>query len=199
MHVHPFCKEADWGDDLNFVADALLGNNKKGRRAMFKFYEILLTKISIDDYISQMEKFGIGSIDTCLKCKDGQIIDVYLSSTPIDPTELSAGITFTALDITERKKAEGALRESEERFRRIFTQAFDAIVIINENGYIIDINEAACSLLGFAKKELVERSLKEIHPEKESKKFSIFGRVSFFQKLNLLTFQIYLIFYCVIY
>jgi len=59
MHVHPFCKEADWGADLDFVANALLGTNKKGRRAMFKFYEVLQTKISIDDYITQMEKYGI--------------------------------------------------------------------------------------------------------------------------------------------
>jgi len=59
MHVHPFCKEADWGDDLDFVANVLLGTNKKGRRAMFKFYEVLQTKISIDDYITQMEKYGI--------------------------------------------------------------------------------------------------------------------------------------------
>ena len=59
MHVHPFCKEADWGNDLDFVATALLGTNKKGRRAMFKFYEVLQTKISIDDYITQMEKYGI--------------------------------------------------------------------------------------------------------------------------------------------
>jgi len=59
MHVHPFCKEADWGDDLNYVADVLLGNNKKGRRAMFKFYEVLQKKISIDDYITQMNHHGI--------------------------------------------------------------------------------------------------------------------------------------------
>jgi len=52
MHIHPFCKEADWGDDLDFVANALLGTNKKGRRAMLKFYEVLQTKISIDDYIT---------------------------------------------------------------------------------------------------------------------------------------------------
>ena len=59
MHVHPFCKEAYWGEDLNFVADALLGTNKKGRRAMFKFYEVLLSKVSIDDYITQMDQQGI--------------------------------------------------------------------------------------------------------------------------------------------
>ncbi|MBN1815314.1 MAG: PAS domain S-box protein [Anaerolineae bacterium] len=56
---------------------------------------------------------GTGSIETRFLRKDGEIIDVLLSSTPIDPTDLSVGVTFTALDITKRKKAEEALRESE--------------------------------------------------------------------------------------
>jgi predicted TIM-barrel fold metal-dependent hydrolase len=59
MPVHPFCKEADWGNDLAYVADALLGTDKKGRRTMLKFFEVLQTKISIADYVSQMEKYGI--------------------------------------------------------------------------------------------------------------------------------------------
>lgn len=63
MHIHPFCKESSlihpWGDDLDKVAEALLGTDKRGRRAMRKFYEVFLTKISIDDYIALMDKYGI--------------------------------------------------------------------------------------------------------------------------------------------
>jgi signal transduction histidine kinase/ActR/RegA family two-component response regulator len=44
-----------------------------------------------------------------LRRKDGEIVDVLLSSTPLDPDDLAAGVTFTALDITARKQAQEAL------------------------------------------------------------------------------------------
>lgn len=59
MHIHPFCKEAFWGDDLEFTANALLGSNKQGRRAMEKFFRVLSTKVSIDDYVKQMDNYNI--------------------------------------------------------------------------------------------------------------------------------------------
>ncbi len=59
MHIHPFCKEAYWGDDLEFVAHSLLGDNKRGRRLMEKFFDVMRTKVSIKDYIEQMDKWGI--------------------------------------------------------------------------------------------------------------------------------------------
>jgi PAS domain S-box-containing protein len=48
---------------------------------------------------------GKGAVETCWKRKDGTIIDVHLSSAPIDPADLAAGVVFTALDITTQKKA----------------------------------------------------------------------------------------------
>ena len=59
MHVHPFCKEAHWADDLEALTNKLLGTNKKGRRGMYKFFEIFQSKISIHDYISTMDKYEI--------------------------------------------------------------------------------------------------------------------------------------------
>jgi PAS domain S-box-containing protein len=61
----------------------------------------------------QIAGFGTGSVETRWKRKDGAIIDVLLSSTPIDTSDLSKGVTFTALDITERKQAEQALHRIE--------------------------------------------------------------------------------------
>ena len=43
----------------------------------------------------EMEKFGVGTLDTQLKHKDGHIIDVNVRITPTDPTDLSVGVTFT--------------------------------------------------------------------------------------------------------
>ncbi|MFX0070824.1 MAG: ATP-binding protein [Candidatus Hermodarchaeota archaeon] len=57
----------------------------------------------------QIKEYGIGTVETRFKKKNGKIIDVLLSSVPINPKDFSAGVTFTALDITERKKAEQEL------------------------------------------------------------------------------------------
>ena len=58
------------------------------------------------DKYAQIKEWGTGTVETCWKRKDGRVINVLLSSTPLDLLDLSAGVTFTALDITDRKKAE---------------------------------------------------------------------------------------------
>ncbi|HSQ94150.1 MAG TPA: PAS domain S-box protein, partial [Methanoregula sp.] len=72
-------------------------------------------------YYSQIRQSGAGSLETRWVKKDGTVIDVLLNTIPLDPASISGGITFTALDITERKKAEENLRQSEERLQLALT------------------------------------------------------------------------------
>jgi PAS domain S-box-containing protein len=70
-------------------------------------------------------------------------------------------------DITERKLAEEALRESEEKFREIFDKVNDAIHIVemNKNGFpgkFIDINEAACRMLQYDREKLLRHTPLEL-------------------------------------
>jgi PAS domain S-box-containing protein len=67
---------------------------------------------------AQIGDRGTGTVETRWKRKDGKVIDVLLSSTPVDPSDLTAGVTFTALDITERKQAEEALRKAHHELER---------------------------------------------------------------------------------
>ena len=71
----------------------------------------------------QIRERGIGTVETRWQRKDGQILDVWLSSTPLDPNDLAAGVTFTVLDITERKQAEEErerlLRQVQEQTRQM--------------------------------------------------------------------------------
>lgn len=60
---------------------------------------------------NQIGKYGTGSVETRWQRKDGKIIDILLSSTPLNPSDWSTGITFTALDITERKQAEAQMQQ----------------------------------------------------------------------------------------
>jgi len=68
-------------------------------------------------------------------------------------------------DISERKKTEQALRESEERFRNLTEAAFEGIVI-TDDGRIVDINDQGLKLFGWERAEMVGRSaLDFISPE----------------------------------
>ena len=57
---------------------------------------------------------GTGYVETRWQRKDGSVVDILLSSSPIVPGDLSGEITFTALDITERKQAEEALKKAHD-------------------------------------------------------------------------------------
>jgi two-component system, cell cycle sensor histidine kinase and response regulator CckA len=62
----------------------------------------------------QIAQRGTGTVETKWRRKDGRIIDVLLSSTPVDLTDLGRGVTFTAQDITEARVLEERLRQSEK-------------------------------------------------------------------------------------
>lgn len=74
--------------------------------------------------------------------------------------ELTATVRRLQHEIAEREKVELALRESEERFREIFEQSEDALLIISpEVCEIIDINPAAISLYGYTRQEFISGGL----------------------------------------
>ena len=56
-----------------------------------------------------LKEHELGTVETKWKHKDGSIRDILLSSVPLDPGDFSKGVTFTALDITDRKQTEVAL------------------------------------------------------------------------------------------
>jgi PAS domain S-box-containing protein len=92
---------------------------------------------------------GTGSIVTVWRRKDGRLISVYLSSTPIDPGNLSAGVVFTALDITEKKKAQDELWRSEEKYQALFENAVMGIFQSTPEGRFITVNPATAKMCGY--------------------------------------------------
>ncbi len=92
---------------------------------------------------------GTGSIVTVWRCKDGQPIHVYLSSTPIDPADLTAGVVFTALDITEKKKAQDELWRSEEKYRALFENAVIGFFQSTPQGRFLTVNPSTAAMCGY--------------------------------------------------
>jgi PAS domain S-box-containing protein len=115
-----------------------------------------------------LKQKGRASVEAVWKRKDGVHIDVLLSAVPIENTDHEV---VTVLDITERKRAEEALRQSEEKFRVLFEQAADIILqleITPEGMPVIrEVNSATLRLLGYEKDELIGRPVAFINAVSE--------------------------------
>ncbi|MBM3892093.1 MAG: PAS domain S-box protein, partial [Verrucomicrobia bacterium] len=89
------------------------------------------------------------------------------------PAEISArlvqigGVTYQLniiRDITKRRKAEKALRESEEKFRSLFDHSADAVFVEDSGGTVLDVNPAACRLHGLKREQLIGRHVRDLVP-----------------------------------
>jgi hypothetical protein len=93
--------------------------------------------------------------------KDGGAVDVEIQAIPIETAE--GQVTMGVIrDITHRKRAEQALRESEESSRAIIETAPDGIYILTDAGQIIEVNDAACRQLGYSREHLLRSQLSDI-------------------------------------
>ena len=74
--------------------------------------------------------------------------------------------TADAEDVTGRKQAEEALKESEARFRAVFDHAADGILVADvETRQFCAGNRAICGMLGYSQEEIRKLRVKDIHPE----------------------------------
>ncbi|WP_198291332.1 PAS domain S-box protein [Methylosarcina fibrata] len=81
--------------------------------------------------------------------------------------EKTTGVAITFTDITGRKQAEVALRESEERFRLLFEQSVDGIFVASADARYIDVSPTGCAMLGLTREEILERRVIDILPPEE--------------------------------
>ena len=105
----------------------------------------------------------IQHFETVRVTKTGKRINVSLTISPIkDSTGRTVGISGIARDITERKLAEEALRESEEKFRSVFRDAGVGMVIVSPEGRFLAVNGAFCDCLGYTQEELLARTVESV-------------------------------------
>ncbi len=78
------------------------------------------------------------------------------------------GIVAVARDITERRRIEEDLKESEERFRAIFDNSVDGILVTDlETNSFYTCNKAMCQMLGYNLEEIRNLKVTDIHPKKD--------------------------------
>ena len=95
--------------------------------------------------------------------RGGDIIWVLVSPTLVcDDRGRPSWYATVTLDITERKRAEVELQRSEERYRTYVDAAPDGVFVIDGEGRYVDVNAAACRLVGFSREELLSMSIQDL-------------------------------------
>jgi PAS domain S-box-containing protein len=75
------------------------------------------------------------------------------------------GLVGISRDITDRMRAEQALRDSEQRFRTFVDHATDAFLLHDDQGTILDVNQQACDSLGYSRSELIGTTPMDFNPD----------------------------------
>jgi len=102
------------------------------------------------------------NIEVRVRRKDGQIRATLGSSEIIECNGEPCALSIFA-DVTDLKQAEEAERNSENRFRQFFDTLPEYCFMTSANGEILDTNPAACKALGYAREELIGKSLSTIY------------------------------------
>ncbi len=103
--------------------------------------------------------------------KDGSRVDVSITLSPVrNDSGAVVGFSATVRDISERKKADRLLVESELKYRTLFDGANDAIYIADAEGCILDVNKAASEQTGFSRRELIGMSITDVDVPREADK-----------------------------
>jgi PAS domain S-box-containing protein len=144
---------------LGYTAEELIGQNSKILYPSFEEY----LSVGNEKY-SQIQKYGTGTVETKWLKKNGELIDIMLSSTPLDMRDLTKGVTFTALDITELKNTIKELERSREDYIKLFEEHAAVKLLIDPfTGQIIDSNQAAANYYGWTREELRQMNIAQIN------------------------------------
>jgi two-component system, cell cycle sensor histidine kinase and response regulator CckA len=109
--------------------------------------------------------------------KDGSEVWVELNLVPVyesPGSEVVAHWVMIQRDATDRKRAEEALRHSEERLRAIYENTSTGVVVLRPTGDILEVNPAFCRMLGRETPELIHRRVQD---------FTYFGDVHIISEL----------------
>ncbi len=97
------------------------------------------------------------------------------------------GVVVSGRDVTERRRAREALRESEEKYRRLFEESRDAICIGTVEGQLLDINPAGVKLFGYdSKEEMLSLPISDLYwnPEDRKRAEAVFTEQGFVEDLE---------------
>jgi PAS domain S-box-containing protein len=118
-------------------------------------------------FLETLERIAAGDkvrdLDVRRLHRDGSLIDTMISAAPIrEASGKVVGVIATMIDVTQRKRSERMLAASEARKDAILRAALDAVVIVDHEGLIVEVNTATEETFGWTRPEAVGRPFLEL-------------------------------------
>lgn len=120
---------------------------------------------------AQLKRHNKITCETQMKRKDGKIIDVLISTTPINDSNKNEGNTFSVIDITDRNRMTKQLTDSELKYRNLFNNSGTSILIIDKDGIYRLVNDRATIELGKPREEIEGKSMFDFLTPETAKKY----------------------------
>ena len=184
LHLH----EARWQAILDTARDAIIGIDRAGRITLFNraaetmfgytAVEVIERNVTMlmpspyrDEHDSYLEAYASSGMPKAIgrvrevegRRKDGEVFPIELS---VSEARVGDDAIYSAIirDVTDRKRAERALAESEARHRAVLDTAVWAIIGIDEQGRVLSFNPAAERLFGYGAAEVIDRNVTLLMP-----------------------------------
>jgi formate hydrogenlyase transcriptional activator len=189
-----------WAEWTSFANDAAIGVYRVSEEGRFLFVNRRLADIfgfdSPEAFVTavpNLSRLGLNEEDrrtiigsdsyegeVCVRRPRGRVVWISAISRKLKQSEGGFVLDGFVNNITERKKAEASLLESERRFRMLAEQAGDAFFIHDYSGAIFDVNRRACETLGYTREELLTMKISDVDIEVQKKQH----RPRFWERLD---------------
>ncbi|HEX9627941.1 MAG TPA: PAS domain S-box protein [Acidiferrobacterales bacterium] len=135
-----------------------------------KSFSLLFSPETLPEAMAQFQRVAAGetvsNYEVELVRKDGARRLLNINGSPLHENGRVTSVVGMAEDVTERRRAERQLRESEDRFRATFERASVGMVIADPQGRFLRANQHVCDMLGYARAELLQKTFADItHPD----------------------------------
>ena len=122
-----------------------------------------------DELYTSLWVKGFTCVETRHLRKDGEVRDIVLRAAPVFPSDASAAVVVAIEDITERKRAETALKESEKKYRQIYDNILDVYYEASLDGVILEISPSIENFSKYKREELIGKCIYDVYTYPEER------------------------------
>jgi diguanylate cyclase (GGDEF)-like protein/PAS domain S-box-containing protein len=173
-------KRIHWSEELYRVYRIDPGTPPRSLKEHMEMYpaaDRALLRLSVDRALKEGAPYDL---ELQVRGGDGELLEVHLMGHVVrGDTGQVIRVIGTSRDITERKRTQRALRESEEQFRTAFDQAAIGMTITStDDGKFLRVNPAFCEMTGYTEDELLRLKFRDItHPEDLESSMSLLATI----------------------